>query len=164
MWLFSIGNGAEIWPLEMGRNSPVLTWLRQRWMTVLQLHFSTCLLLFHKKLWIHCKWLVTVVGLSIKSELDCKTFARYFAHNALLKICWPASIPAARLLSVRISWFSPQGGGVLWYFHIFLGGMKIFWIFFWGHHKIGLVWGSFLCNLGSFFKVRVQNWDTLWGC
>ena len=21
----------------------------------------------------------------------------------------------------------------------FLGGMKIFWIFFWGHHKIGLV-------------------------
>ena len=22
---------------------------------------------------------------------------------------------------------------------IFLGGMKILWIFFWGHHKIGLV-------------------------
>ena len=57
------------------------------------------------------------------------------------------------------------GGGVLWYFHtyvgsayffgfkilsfnifggfqkkgIFFGGMKILWIFFWGHHKIGLV-------------------------
>ena len=37
--------------------------------------------------------------------------------------------------------------------------MKILWIFFWGHHKIGLVSGSFLCNLGSFFKVKVQNWD-----
>ena len=23
-WLFSIGNGAEIWPLEMGRKSPGL--------------------------------------------------------------------------------------------------------------------------------------------
>ena len=22
-WLFSLGNGAEIWPLEMGRKSPV---------------------------------------------------------------------------------------------------------------------------------------------
>ena len=29
--------------------------------------------------------------------------------------------------------------------------MKILWIFFGGHHKIGLVLGSFLCNLGSFF-------------
>ena len=42
---------------------------------------------------------------------------------------------------------------------IFVWGMKILWILFWGHHKIGLVWGSFLCNLGSFFKVKVQNWD-----
>ena len=42
---------------------------------------------------------------------------------------------------------------------IFFGGMKILWIFFGGDHKIGLVWGSFLCNLGSFFKVKVQNWD-----
>ena len=32
-----------------------------------------------------------------------------------------------------------------------------------GHHKIGLVWGSFLCNLGSFFKVKVQNWDIFLG-
>ena len=30
---------------------------------------------------------------------------------------------------------------------------------FLGHHKIGLVRWSFLCNLGSFFKVKVQNWD-----
>ena len=29
-------------------------------------------------------------------------------------------------------------------------GMKILWIFFWGHHKIGLY-------LGSFLKVKVQN-------
>ena len=32
--------------------------------------------------------------------------------------------------------------------------MKILWIFFGGHHKIGLVLGSFLCILGSFFKVK----------
>ena len=42
--------------------------------------------------------------------------------------------------------------------------MKILWIFFGGHHKIGLVGGSFLCNLGSFFKVKVQNWDIYLGC
>ena len=39
---------------------------------------------------------------------------------------------------------------------IFFGGMKILWIFFWGHHKIGLVWGSFLCNLGSFLRSRYR--------
>ena len=36
-------------------------------------------------------------------------------------------------------------------------GIKILWIFFWGHHNIGLVRGSFLCNLGSFFKVKVDR-------
>ena len=80
------------------------------------------------------------------------------------------------------------GGGVLWNFHTYIGsahffGFKIlnfniFWgfqkneyflgvwrfcrYFFGGHHKNGLVWGSFLCNLGSFFKVKVQNWDIFW--
>ena len=42
----------------------------------------------------------------------------------------------------------------------FLGCEDFVDIFFGGHHKIGLVWGSFLCNLGSFFKVKevkVQN-------
>ena len=34
-------------------------------------------------------------------------------------------------------------------------GMKILLIFFWGHHKIGLVLGSFLCNLGSFLRSRI---------
>ena len=47
---------------------------------------------------------------------------------------------------------------------IFLGGIKILWIFFWGHHKIGLVLGSFLCNLGSFFKGKVQKLDIFLGC
>ena len=47
---------------------------------------------------------------------------------------------------------------------IYFGGMMILWIFLGGHHKIGLVWGSFLCNLGSFFNVNVQNWDIFWGC
>ena len=32
--------------------------------------------------------------------------------------------------------------------------MKILWIFCWGHHKIWLVLGTFLCILGSFFKVK----------
>ena len=30
---------------------------------------------------------------------------------------------------------------------------------FWGHHKIGLVLGSFLCILGSFLRSKGQNWD-----
>ena len=47
---------------------------------------------------------------------------------------------------------------------IFFGTMKILWIFFGGHHKIGLVLGLFLCNLRSFFKVKVQNWDIFLGC
>ena len=42
------------------------------------------------------------------------------------------------------------------------GSMKIMWIFFGGNHKIGLVWGSFLSILGSFLKVKVQNWDIFW--
>ena len=51
-------------------------------------------------------------------------------------------------------------------FQYFLGFSKkndIFWGYedfvdiLGGHHKIGLVRGSFLCNLWSFFKVKVQN-------
>ena len=73
------------------------------------------------------------------------------------------------------------GGGVLWYFHTYVGSgyflwfkilnFNIFWGFekneyFWGyedfvdiflgHHKIGLVWGSFLCILGSFLRSRYR--------
>ena len=36
-------------------------------------------------------------------------------------------------------------------------GAKILWILFWGHHKIRLYFGSFLCILGSLLKVKVQN-------
>ena len=43
-------------------------------------------------------------------------------------------------------------------------GMKILWIFLWGHHKIGLVLASFLCILGTFLRSKVQNWDILGGC
>ena len=28
----------------------------------------------------------------------------------------------------------------------------------WGHHKIGLYLGALLCILGSFLKVKVQNY------
>ena len=37
------------------------------------------------------------------------------------------------------------------------GGMKILWIFFGGHHKIGLYLGGISMLLGSFLKVKVQN-------
>ena len=56
-------------------------------------------------------------------------------------------------------------------FNIFLGfqknnyflGMMILWIFFLGHHKIGLYLGSFLNILGSFLKVKVQIWGYFLG-
>ena len=41
-------------------------------------------------------------------------------------------------------------------------GMNILWIFFWVHPKIGLVLGLFLCILGSFLKVNIQNRDIFW--
>ena len=41
--------------------------------------------------------------------------------------------------------------------------MKILWIFSGGHHKIGLVLGSFLCILESFLRSKVQNWDFFGG-
>ena len=40
------------------------------------------------------------------------------------------------------------------------GGMKFLWMFFGGHHQIGLYLGIILCILGSFLKVKVQ---TEWG-
>ena len=39
---------------------------------------------------------------------------------------------------------------------IFFGGIKILWIVFWSHHKIGLVRGSFLSNLWSFLSSRYR--------
>ena len=80
------------------------------------------------------------------------------------------------------------GGRVLRYFHTYVGsgyfwgfkilnfnifwvfrkmkivwGMKILWLFFWGgggggNHKNGLVWGSFLCILGSFLRSSYRFW------
>ena len=43
-------------------------------------------------------------------------------------------------------------------------GMKILWIFVWGHHKIGLYLGEISMHLGSFLKVIVQNGDVFLGC
>ena len=46
--------------------------------------------------------------------------------------------------------------------------MKILWIFFFwgggGHHKTGLYLEVISINLGSFFKVNVQNEDYFLGC
>ena len=53
--------------------------------------------------------------------------------------------------------------GVLRKVYIF-GGYEDFVDIFWGHHKIGLVWGSFLCISGYFFKVKVQNLDIFFVC
>ena len=53
--------------------------------------------------------------------------------------------------------------GVFRKINIFLG-MKIVWIFFGGHHEIGLYLGSFLCIFGSFLKVNVQNGGYFMGC
>ena len=37
------------------------------------------------------------------------------------------------------------------------GGMKTMWIFWGGHHKIGLYLEVISMHLGSFLKVKVQN-------
>ena len=42
-------------------------------------------------------------------------------------------------------------------------GAKILWIFFWGHHKIGLYLGVLSTHLGSFLKVKVKNGGYFWG-
>ena len=36
-------------------------------------------------------------------------------------------------------------------------GIKILWIFFWGHHKIGLYLGIISMHFRAIFKVKVQN-------
>ena len=76
------------------------------------------------------------------------------------------------------------GGGTLIFSHIrrlglFLGVKNSEFQYFWGVFRkmiiflgyedfVDIFWGSsqgsFLCNLGSFFKVKVQNWDIFWGC
>ena len=43
-------------------------------------------------------------------------------------------------------------------------GMKMLWIFFWGHPKIGLVLGVISMFLGPFLKVNIQNRDIFLGC
>ena len=42
--------------------------------------------------------------------------------------------------------------------------MKILWIFFWGHPKIGLVLGVISMHFRVFLKVNIQNPDIFWGC
>ena len=41
-------------------------------------------------------------------------------------------------------------------------GMKILWIYFLVHHKIELNNGVFLCIVGSFLKIKVQNGVYFW--
>ena len=41
--------------------------------------------------------------------------------------------------------------------NIFLG-MEILWICYWGHDEIGLYFRIISMHLGSFLKVKVQNW------
>ena len=44
------------------------------------------------------------------------------------------------------------------------GGMTILWLFLGDHHKLNYIKESFLCILGSFLKVKVQNGGYFWGC
>ena len=41
--------------------------------------------------------------------------------------------------------------------------MKILWIFFWVITNLDYIFGSFLCILGSFVKVKVQSWGYFLG-
>ena len=43
-------------------------------------------------------------------------------------------------------------------------GMKILWIFFGVITKLDYIYESFLCILGSFLKVKVQNGGIFEGC
>ena len=79
--------------------------------------------------------------------------------------------------------------GVLWYFHTYVGsgnftgfkilnfnifwsfqkneyllGIKISWIFFGGHHNIGLYLGVISMHFRVFFKVKVQNGEYFFSC
>ena len=42
------------------------------------------------------------------------------------------------------------------------GGMNILWIFFWVITKLDYIYGSLLCILRSFLKVKVQNGGYFW--
>ena len=53
-------------------------------------------------------------------------------------------------------WFSEKNNTLL--------GMKILWIFFGVITKLDYIKGSFLCILGSFLKVKVQNGGIFLGC
>ena len=44
------------------------------------------------------------------------------------------------------------------------GGMKILWIIFGVITKLDYIYEQFLCNLGSFLKVKVQNGGIILGC
>ena len=92
-------------------------------------------------------------------------------HTHVFRKLWSVKSQGGTLIFSRIRRLSPlwgvQNSEFQYFFWVFrkmtiFGGMKILWIFFWGHHKIGLVWGSFLCILGSVIKVNVQNWDIFW--
>ena len=41
--------------------------------------------------------------------------------------------------------------------------MKILWIFFGGHYKIGLYLGVIYMHFRAFLKVKVQNGRYFWG-
>ena len=43
------------------------------------------------------------------------------------------------------------------------GGIKILWIFLGGITKLDYIQGAFLCILGPYLKVKVQNGNIFWG-
>ena len=129
-------------------------------------------------------WPLNDVSLSACLSV-CHTPTRVHTHkhtHTRFRKLWSVKSKGGTLIFSRIHrlgpFFGVQNSEFQYFFWfsekwIFFWGMKILWIFFGGHHKIGLVWGSFLCILGSFLKVNVQNWDIFgvakisnifWGC
>ena len=55
------------------------------------------------------------------------------------------------------------GGGGFQTSEYFLGNKNILWIFFGVITNLDYIKGSFLCILGSFLMVKVQNWGSILG-
>ena len=133
----------------------------------------------------HSRNLITILKISFFTKMhspDCRNFTGP-AYSASTQ-CKPPLARKQNVIRMTFSWRADVrvgGGGVLWYFHTYVGsgyfwgfkilnfnifwvfrrmkivwGMKIVWLFFFwgggGPHKNGLVWEYFLCILGSFLR------------
>ena len=94
-------------------------------------------------------------------------FRRAYARNGTFEFLGPQhGAPGGTLIFSYMRRLGSFLGGQNFEFSIFLGGfrkmnnflgIKILWIFFGGHHKIGLYLGIISMHFRVFFKVKVQN-------